>query len=80
MRKSLTSEICNLIGIPLQTKMLADVYFEELYSGKEDKEEGTRVEITNIAELYQQFVETKIKIQFKEKWQIKIELNRKLYV
>jgi hypothetical protein len=77
MRKSLSSEISDLIGIPLQTKMLADVYFEELNSRPEDREEATKVEIINIADLYHYFLETKIKIRFREKRQIKG--NRDLY-
>jgi ankyrin repeat protein len=73
MRKSLTPQISGLIGIPLQTKMLADVFLEEFYSRTEgrDEEEAPRVEIVNIAVLYHQFVETKVKIRFREKRQIK---------
>jgi hypothetical protein len=60
--KSISSQNLNqLIGIPLQTKMLADIYFEKV----KNKENFTNLILTNIAEMYNEFIETKIKIQFK---------------
>jgi hypothetical protein len=44
-----------LIGIPLQTKMLADIYCDRDFS---------TIKIANIADLYNEFVESKIVIQF----------------
>jgi ankyrin repeat protein len=83
MKISLTAEISELIGIPLQTKMLADIYFgqlkSQLNSGENENNLNSKIEINNIAELYNEFVETKIKIRFKEKRQIRIEGNRDLY-
>jgi ankyrin repeat protein len=59
--KSISSENLNqLIGIPLQTKMLADIYFEKV----KNKEDFSNLILTNIAELYNEFIESKIKIQF----------------
>jgi hypothetical protein len=49
-----------LIGIPLQTKMLADIYFEKV----KNEEEFSKIILTNIADLYNQFIESKIEIQF----------------
>jgi len=60
--KSISSKNLNqLIAIPLQTKMLADIYFEKV----ENQEDFSKLILTNIAELYHEFIESKIKIQFK---------------
>jgi ankyrin repeat protein len=61
IKSSLTENITQLIGIPLQTKMLADVYFQRI------NEQASAIKITNIADLYSEFIETKIKIRFEEK-------------
>jgi len=59
--KSISSQNLNqLIGIPLQTKMLADVYYGKV----KNREDFSNLFLTNIAELYNEFIETKIKIQF----------------
>jgi hypothetical protein len=59
--KSISSQSLNeLIGIPLQTKMLADIYFERV----NDEKEFSQLILTNIADLYNQFIESKIEIQF----------------
>jgi len=59
--KSISLENLNqLIGIPLQTKMLADIYFEKV----KNKEDFSNLILNNISELYNGFVENKIKIQF----------------
>jgi ankyrin repeat protein len=59
--KSISSQSLNeLIGIPLQTKMLADIYFEKV----KNEEEFSKLILTNIADLYNQFIESKIEIQF----------------
>jgi ankyrin repeat protein len=59
--KSISSQSLNeLIGIPLQTKMLADIYFEKV----KNEEEFSQIILTNIADLYNQFIESKIEIQF----------------
>jgi ankyrin repeat protein len=52
--------LIELIGIPLQTKMLADIYFEKV----KNEEEFSKLILTNIADLYNQFIESKIEIQF----------------
>ena len=60
--QSISSDNINqLIGIPLQTKMLADIYFERV----KNQEDFSNLILTNIAELYNEFIESKIKIQFK---------------
>jgi ankyrin repeat protein len=60
--KSISSQNLNqLIGIPLQTKMLADIYFERV----RNKEDFSRLILTNISVFYNEFIESKIKIQFK---------------
>jgi ankyrin repeat protein len=59
--KSISSDNINqLIGIPLQTKMLADIYFERV----KKREDFSNLILTNIAELYNEFIESKIKIHF----------------
>jgi hypothetical protein len=50
--------ITQLIGIPLQIKMLADIYFEKINGS---------IRIINFAYLYHEFIEAKIRIQIKEK-------------
>jgi hypothetical protein len=61
VKSKLTKNIIDLIGIPLQTKMLADIFIDK------DKHDLSTLEITNIAQLYNEFIETKIKIQIEEK-------------
>jgi ankyrin repeat protein len=61
-----------LIGIPLQTKMLADIYYEKV----KNKEEFSNLILTNIAELYNEFIESKIKIQYEEKSKIEIYIDQ----
>jgi ankyrin repeat protein len=59
--KAISSQSLNeLIGIPLQTKMLADIYFEKV----KDEKEFSQIILTNIADLYNQFIESKIEIRF----------------
>jgi ankyrin repeat protein len=72
---SISSQNLNqLIGIPLQTQMLANIYFEKV----KNKEDFSNLILTNIAELYSEFIETKIKIQF-NKSGIEIERNQDLF-
>jgi len=60
--KSISPQSLNeLIGIPLQTRMLADIYFEKVKNG----EEFSKIILTDIADLYNQFIESKIEIHFK---------------
>jgi truncated hemoglobin YjbI len=61
-----------LIGIPLQTKILADIYFERV----KNKEDFSNLILTNIAELYNEFIESKIKIQYEEKSKIEIHIDQ----
>jgi len=69
IKSLLSSEnISELIGIPLQTKMLADIFIEK------KEEDFSKLEIANIADLYEHFLETKIRIQYEEKNGVKIEL------
>jgi ankyrin repeat protein len=69
-----TKNINELIGIPLQTKMLADIYFDK------ETDSSSQIEIANLAELYNQFVEAKIRItQSEEKGKVKLEKFAKKY-
>jgi ankyrin repeat protein len=73
--KSISSQNLNqLIGIPLQTQMLANIYFEKV----KNREDFSNLILTNIAELYNEFIETKIKIQFIRSG-IEIERNQDLF-
>jgi hypothetical protein len=59
--KYLHSENLNrLIGIPLQTKMLADIFIDK-------EKDFSKIEISNIADLYKEFIEKKIKIKYEER-------------
>jgi ankyrin repeat protein len=62
IKSFLSKNINQLIGIPLQTKMLADIFIDK-------EKDFSNIEITNIAELYHHFLEGKIKIQIEEKSQ-----------
>jgi ankyrin repeat protein len=62
-----------VIGIPLQTKMLADIYFEKVKN-----KDFSNLILNNIAELYNEFIESKIKIQYKKSG-IDIENDQELY-
>ena len=59
--KSILKENINqFIGIPLQTKMLADIFI--------DKEKNfTNIEISNVADLYSEFIKKKIIIKYEER-------------
>jgi ankyrin repeat protein/flavodoxin len=73
--ESISSQNLNeLIGIPLQTKMLADIYFEKA----KNQEDFSKLIITKLTDLYNQFIESKINIQF-EKSGIEIERNQELF-
>jgi hypothetical protein len=61
VKSKLSKNINELIGIPLQTKMLADIFIDK------DKDDLSTLEITNIAMLYLAFIEAKIRIQIEEK-------------
>jgi hypothetical protein len=73
IESSLTKNLNELIGIPLQTKMLADIYFEKINLQTVDL---PKLDIANIAELYNQFIETKMRIQYEEKSKIEIERDQ----
>jgi ankyrin repeat protein len=73
--KSISSDTINqLIGIPLQTKMLADIYFERV----KNKENFSNLILNKIAQMYNEFIESKIKIHF-IKSGIEIERNQDLF-
>ena len=55
-----TNKIDELIGIPLQTKMIAEIYQNDL---KRDL-----ILFKNLADLYKQFIEKKFEIKFVEKY------------
>jgi hypothetical protein len=57
----ISKNIYELIGIPLQTKMLAYIFIDK------DKDDLSTLEITNIASLYLAFIEAKVRIQIEEK-------------
>jgi ankyrin repeat protein len=71
VKSSLTKNINELIGIPLQTKMLGDIYFGQQIN--RNSEISFASKITNIADLYHHFVENKIIILYEEKNNLKIE-------
>ena len=51
--------------------MLADIYFEKV----KDEKEFSKIILTNIADLYNQFIESKIEIQF-ERANDNVKINR----
>jgi ankyrin repeat protein len=73
--KSISSQNLNqLIGIPLQTKLMADIYFERV----KNQDDFSKLILENIAQLYIEFIENKIRIQF-NKSGIEIERNQDLF-
>jgi ankyrin repeat protein len=64
LKSSLPKEISQIIGIPLQTKMIADIFLPKLNF---EEENFANFEISNIADLYDEFIENKLIIQFEEK-------------
>jgi ankyrin repeat protein len=70
IKSFLSKNIYQLIGIPLQTKMLADIFVDK-------EKDFSKIEITNIAELYHHFLESKIKIQIEEKSQRGVTREKK---
>jgi hypothetical protein len=61
----LTQHIHQLIGIPLQTKMLADIYFNKINDTNDDS--IFRIVFNNMGDLYRQFVETLVRDHLKNK-------------
>jgi ankyrin repeat protein len=73
--KSISSQNLNqLIGIPLQTKLMAYIYFERV----KNQDDFSKLILENIAQLYIEFIENKIRIQF-NKSGIEIERNQDLF-
>ena len=70
IESSFTKNISQLIGIPLQAKMLADIYPE----GNVE-----RIRIKNIADMYHEFIEKKFNIQFEEKCKREIAIDQDDY-
>jgi hypothetical protein len=68
-----TQSLNQLIGIPLQTKMLADIFADKDFLS---------IKITNIADLYNEFLEKKVRIQYEDKSKNDIDkdkYNQRLY-
>jgi hypothetical protein len=70
IESSLSLNISQLIGIPLQTKMIADIFSTKL----SQESDLSNIKINNIADLYHEFVEEKFNIQFEQK--NKFEISR----
>jgi ankyrin repeat protein len=68
----LSADINQLIGIPLQTKMLADIFISK-------EKDFSKLEIANIAELYNEFTETMIRETFKNRKSIEPSQNQGLF-
>ena len=66
VKTSLNARLSEFIGIPLQIKMMADIFYDKI----ESNEDNTKLE--NIANLYHEFIEKKIKIKIEEKNEQKI--------
>ena len=71
IKSSLTENISQLIGIPLQTKMMADIFLNKLNLAN--------IEFNSIADLYHEFVEMKFNIQFEEKNNFEIARDEDFY-
>jgi ankyrin repeat protein len=65
-----------LIGIPLQTKMLADIYLDKVNRNKSELSGSNKIEIANLGDLYSEFLEKKVRIQYEEKSKIEIDRDR----
>jgi ankyrin repeat protein len=75
LESSLMKNICQLIGIPIQTKMIADIFYGKLNS----VEEFATLKLNNIADLYHEFIETKFNIQFEQKYKYEIARDQDDY-
>ena len=71
----LESSLTQLISIPLQTKMIADIFYEKLNM----VEEFAILKLSNIADLYHEFIETKFNIQFEQKYKYEIARDQDDY-
>ena len=76
MNSTLNKRIGDLIGIPLQTKMIADIFSDKL---ELNKDITLSYKIDNIADLYKKFIEKKIEIKYKEKNNFEIEKDQRMY-
>ena len=63
LKLSLTQNITQLIGIPMQTKMIADIYLEKLIQ----KIDIEPILMKNISHFYHEFVEASFRIKLLEK-------------
>ena len=60
LKSTMTNDIDQLIGIPLQTKMIAEIYCDIINSEKD----LNSIELNNISDFYHEFVERKFDIQY----------------
>ena len=60
LKSTMTKDIDQLIGIPLQTKMIAEIYCDRINSEKD----LNSIELNNISDFYHEFVERKFDIQY----------------
>jgi len=72
LKLTLTESIHQLIGIPLQTKMIADIFLI-------NNDMSHVRSINKIADLYHEFIEKRFNIQFEEKYKIDFARNKVLY-
>ena len=68
LKSTMTNDIDQLIGIPLQTKMIAEIYCDIINSEKD----LNSIELNNISDLYHEFVERKFNIHYEDKKKIEI--------
>jgi len=69
LNDSVLNKFKNFIEIPLQLKMIADIYFEDFLSfiGTHETRNEIEIKIGNITELYEKFIEIKFDIKYVEK-------------
>jgi ankyrin repeat protein len=72
IKSILSANINQLIGIPLQTKMMADIFIDR-------EKDFSKIEITNFAELYHHFLETMVEVNFVNRKKIDPNKNQGLY-
>ncbi len=79
LKGSILNKFKNFIEIPLQLKMIADIYKNDLIEQLENKAKISSLEISNLTDLYEKFIDSKFIIKYNEKNNINIERDKFIY-
>jgi hypothetical protein len=76
---SILNKFKNFIEIPLQLKMIADIYKNDLIEQLENRAKKSSLEISNLTDLYEKFIDSKFIIKYNEKNNFNIERDKFIY-